>query len=136
MKIFADLDVKNIALGIKRVNDNYVNPGNSIELPNYDESILGRVYKGNGEFYPRLTIATDKTQITANGVDTATITVTVQDTISPHAISFTVNNGTPVVANTANGVATLSITTTVSGDYTVTATSDIYGTNSVTVKGV
>lgn len=86
--------------------------------------------------YPRLTIASDKVQITANGTDTATITVTVQGTVSPHAISFTVNNGAPVVVNTANGIATLPITTTLIGDYVITAVSDLYGTNSVTVKGV
>ncbi|MHB1651382.1 MAG: Ig-like domain-containing protein [Desulfitobacteriaceae bacterium] len=86
--------------------------------------------------YPRLTITTDKLQITANGTDTATVTVTVQDTVNPHAISFTVNNGAPVSVNTVNGVATLPLTTTVTGDYTITATSDLYGTNSVTVKGV
>lgn len=86
--------------------------------------------------YPQLTISSNKAQITANGTDTATITVTVQDTVNPHAISFTVNNGTPVIINTVNGVATLPITTTVIGDYVVKATSDIYGTNSVAVKGV
>ncbi len=86
--------------------------------------------------YPRLTISTDKPQITSDGVDTATVTVSVQDTVQPHAINFTVNNGSPVVVNTVNGVATLPITTTVPGDYVVTASSDIYGTNSVTVKGV
>lgn len=86
--------------------------------------------------YQRLTISTDKAQITANGIDTATITVTVQDTVSPHTISFTVNNGTQVAVNTADGVAVLPMTTTLTGDYIVTATSDIYGTNSVTVKGV
>lgn len=86
--------------------------------------------------YPRLTITTDKAQITANGTDTATITVTVQDTVSPHAISFSVNGGAPVVKNTANGVTTLSMTTTIPKDYIITATSDIYGSNSVIVKGV
>ncbi len=86
--------------------------------------------------YPRLTISTDKTQITADGIDTATVTATIQDTTQSHAISFTVNNGAPVVVNTVNGATALPITTTMPGDYIVTATSDIYGTNSVTVKGV
>lgn len=86
--------------------------------------------------HPRLTIASDKAQITANGTDKATVAVTVQDTINPHAISFSVNGGAPVVVNTANGIAMLPVTTTVPGTYTITATSDIYGTNSVTVKGV
>lgn len=86
--------------------------------------------------YQRLTIVSDKTQIATNGTDAATITVTVQDTVNPHAISFTVNNGAPVVVNTSNGIATLPITTTLAGDYIITATSDLYGTNSVAVKGV
>lgn len=86
--------------------------------------------------YPRLTITTDKVQITANGTDTATIKVTVQDITQTHSISFTVNNGTPVIVNTANGVATLPITTTVVGDYVIKVTSDLYGTNSITVRGV
>jgi len=86
--------------------------------------------------YPRLTISTDKTQITVNGTDTATITVTVQATINSHAISFTVNSGPPVTINTSNGAAKLPITTTIPGDYVITATSDLYGANSVIVKGV
>lgn len=86
--------------------------------------------------YPRLIITTNKAQITANGTDTATITVTVHDTTVAHAISFTVNNGAPVVVNTVSGVATLPITTTLIGNYIVTATSDLYGTNAVTVMGV
>lgn len=86
--------------------------------------------------YPRLIISTDKTQITANGTDTAIITVTVQDTANPQAINFTVNSGVPVTINTSNGVATFGLTTTLTGDYVVTASSNLYGTNSITVKGV
>lgn len=136
MKYYADLDTNNIAYVVKQVNNEYINPGNSVEITSLDGSLLGRTYKGNGEFYPRLTISTDKPQVTANGIDTATLTVTVQDTINPHAIFFTVNNGIPVNVNTLNGMATLPITTTLIGDYVITATSDLYGTNSVTVKGV
>lgn len=136
MKFYADLNASNIAIGVKMVNDDYVETPSSVPITALNNGLLGLTYKGNGEFYPRLAITTDKTSITANGTDTATITVTVQDTVNPHAISFTVNNGAPVVKNTVNGVATLPITTTVAGNYIVTATSDLYGTNSVTVKGV
>lgn len=136
MKIFADLDRSNRAVSIKMVNDDYVDTPTSVPITFFDDDIIGRTYKGNGEFYPRLNILTNKAQIMADGVDTATITVNVQDTVNPHQISFSVNNGTPVVVNTVNGIATLPVTTTVPGDYIVTATSDLYGTNSVTIKGV
>lgn len=86
--------------------------------------------------YPKLSISADKTQITANGTDTATITVSIQDIANSHAINFAVNNGTPNTVNTSNGVATYGLTTTLTGNFVVTATSDLYGTNSITVTGV
>ena len=132
---YAQLDLNNMCVGVSRLS-NAVIQGNMIEISTYDDTLLNRVHKSGEEFYPLLAITVDKAQITANGTDTATITVTVQDAVNPHTISFTVNNGSPVIVNTANGVATLPITTTVAGDYIVTATSDIYGTNSVTIKGV
>lgn len=45
MLYFADLDENNTVVGVKQVNDDYINPGNSIEIESFDISLLGKVYE-------------------------------------------------------------------------------------------
>ncbi|WP_461392871.1 hypothetical protein [Desulfosporosinus fructosivorans] len=71
--------------------------------------------------YPRLTVTIDKTQIQADGIDTATIT-------SDHAESFSVDGGQEYVVNP------FQFASTVPGTYIITAKSTLYGQNSVVVE--
>lgn len=84
--------------------------------------------------YPRLTILTDKAQITANGTDTATITVS---GVSTDVVTFSINgvDQTPTVTPT-NGSATFLFATNALGTFTIGARTNLYGQNSLTVKGV
>lgn len=86
--------------------------------------------------YPKLTITVNKYEIVTDGIDTTTITVTIQDVLTSHSINFTVNDGSAITVNTVNGIAELQFDTTLPGDYIIKAESDIYGINSITIKGV
>lgn len=73
--------------------------------------------------YPRLTISTDKTQIQANGTDTAIIT-------SDQAENFSVDGGQEYAVNP------FQFASTIPGVYAITAKSTLYGQNSLTVEVV
>jgi hypothetical protein len=107
----------------ERVNE-FINVGSMLVLNN--ELII----------YPRINITTDKSNIIADGIDSTTITVTIQDTFNPHVINFNVNDGEPVTVNTENGIAVLQFDTTLPGDYIIKAESNLYGSNLIVIKGV
>jgi hypothetical protein len=84
--------------------------------------------------YPFASISTTKTQVTADGVDTATVTVSGLSTLDP--VTFSVNGGTgnPVTPNA--GQAQITFNTQVKGNYTITAQTAKNGTVSVGIQGV
>ena len=90
--------------------------------------------------YPKLSISTDKAQITSDGVDTATIIATLADNTSTETLTLTVDDGTnpstdyPI--SCVAGVATFGFSSTLAGTYTVTAKSTLYGQNSVSMEVV
>lgn len=73
--------------------------------------------------YPRLTILADRPQIESDGIDMATIT-------SDHAQTFSVDGGEEYAVNP------FLFSSTVEGTYVITAKSELYGQNSVTVEVV
>lgn len=83
---------------------------------------MGSMKVINGELiiYPRLTIQADKTQITADGVDTATITADQAEAFSVDGVDYTVNP--------------LLFSSEVKGKYTITAKSTLYGSNSIIIE--
>lgn len=85
--------------------------------------------------YPHFTLVQDKTQITGDGIDTLTVTVTTSNTVSD-TISFTVSSTTQVIPMDANGQAVFQLVSSVPGDYTISIASTKYGNSSVNVKVV
>ncbi len=88
--------------------------------------------------FKRITVTVDKPQITANGIDTATITATVDDPASTEPIEFRDGSGTLIqTVICVNGQARLPVTATVPGDIVIIAKSTTkYGQNQVSVKAV
>jgi hypothetical protein len=96
----------------------------------------------NGEvtditIYKRISATVDKLQIQANGIDTATITATVDDPNSTETIELyngeTLVDSKPAVA----GKATFLVTMTQKGTLTLTVKSTTkYGSRDVTITGV
>lgn len=88
--------------------------------------------------FKRITVTVDKPQITANGIDTATITATVDNPASTEPIEFYDRAGTLIqTVACVNGQAQLPITATTPGDIVVIAKSTTkYGQNQVLVKAV
>lgn len=84
-----------------------------------------------------ISIISDKPQITTDGIDTATITATIDDINSSEIINFYVNGTLVSSENVVNGVETIQINATEPGDILVEAESTTkYGRNSITVKAV
>jgi len=83
--------------------------------------------------YPHFTMTVDKTTIVPDGTDKATITVTVPDTTTAHAIVFTSSTGVTETINTVGGIAILTATTLSTERVTITATSDLYGAGSIVI---
>ena len=79
-----------------------------------------RLEGGEVVIRPRLTIQADKTQITADGVDTATITADQAEAFSVDGVDYTVNP--------------LLFSSEVKGKYTITAKSTLYGSNSIIIE--
>jgi hypothetical protein len=88
------------------------------------------------EVYQYLSGTTDKKEIVADGVDTATITATTDDPNSTEMIEFV--NGTEVYQEQAvNGVATFQVTMTVPGELKLIVRSTTkYGQQEIVIKGV
>jgi hypothetical protein len=84
-----------------------------------------------------INVTTDKTQITANGADTATITVTVDDVTSTETIELYQGETLVDSKSAVNGVTTFEITMTEPGELTLTIKSTTkYGQADVTITGV
>lgn len=83
--------------------------------------------------YPRLTITTNKTQITANGIDPATITAS---GVGTDTVNFSVNGGPNYPITPTNGTAIFQFSSNVVGSFIITAKSTLYGQNSVTVGAI
>jgi hypothetical protein len=87
--------------------------------------------------YNRITVTVDKPEILADGIDTATITATVDDAISTETIEL--HNGETLVDSKAavNGLASFEITMTAPGTITLTVKSTTkYGQRDSTIEGV
>jgi hypothetical protein len=83
--------------------------------------------------YPHFSMVADKATITPDGIDSVTVTVTIADTATAHPIIFTSSTGDAQTINTVNGVAELTVTSTSTEGVTITASSDLYGTGSITI---
>lgn len=85
----------------------------------------------------KISITTDKSQIIADGIDTATITATVDDVTSTEAINFYINGVLVDSPNVVNGVAEIQVNATQTGTITIEAESTTkYGRNSITIQAV
>jgi hypothetical protein len=84
--------------------------------------------------YPFASISTTKTQVTANGTDTATVTVSGLSTTDP--VTFSVNGGVGNSVTSSAGQAQITFNTQVQGNYTITAQTAKNGTVSVGIQGV
>jgi hypothetical protein len=82
--------------------------------------------------YALIGVSVDRTSITADGVQTATVTVTG----SSDPVTFSVNGGAGNTVTPVNGTATFGFNTQVKGSYTIAATTPKNGSGSVTVQGV
>jgi len=95
----------------------------------------------NGEYkliiYKKISITSDKTQILADGIDTATITATVDDPTSTEQINFYINGELVSSENAVNGVAEIQINATQTGEIVIEAESTTkYRRNSITIEVV
>lgn len=143
----------------KIIKDTFERSGDVIEktfledFPSYDESIHGVIefpyghrkseFANKGSYridlsnlevviYPKVRILSDKEEILTDNTDTAIVSANVQDDC---IVTFNVF-GTDYQVQSVNGVATLEVSTSVTGDIQVTATTNLYGTNSIIIKGV
>lgn len=98
----------------------------------------GGTWIENGQvvIYPRMAINVDKPTIISDGIDTATITITIADPLIVQTVAFTVGVGTPITLNTSNGVVKFQIATNLPGEFIVTISSEKNGSDSVTIVGV
>jgi hypothetical protein len=96
----------------------------------------------NGELtdvipYNHISATTDKTQIIADGVDTATITATIDDVTSTETVELYHGETLADSASCVDGVATFQIIMTEIGTLTLTVKSTTkYGQNDITIEGV
>lgn len=83
-------------------------------------------------------VSVDKDQITADGIDTATITITVENTNSTEDIEFYAEDGTLIATvSCINGSAELPITATTPGEIVITVKSvEKYGQSQVRIEAV
>lgn len=87
--------------------------------------------------YNYLSVAIDKPKITSDGIDTATITATVDNLSSTELIELWYGDTLLDSKNAVNGVATFEITMTQTGVLNLTVKSTIkYGQASITIEGV
>lgn len=137
---FADLDTNNKVIGVKQVNDGFVNPGNSIETSYYDARLLGTTHKGAGVFEGYYIILTaDKKAILADGVDKAVITATVFNWDDTPATTFTTGivfgiNAVQQTVIPTNGVATTEVKSSIAGNFTVKTVNDIMRNGEVIIS--
>ena len=137
MSYFVDLE-NNKVIGVKQVNAGYINPGNSIEIPEYEDKLLGTTYT-NGQFEGYyITLTADKTTITANGLDQSIITARVYDyldnpqNVFSQPIVFDVNGQQQNISLT-NGIAQITLTSAVAGIFTVKTVNSVMRNGQVEV---
>ncbi|NPV70284.1 MAG: hypothetical protein HPY55_06520 [Firmicutes bacterium] len=84
--------------------------------------------------YERLAVVTDKAQIVADGVDTATVTVMLPDGAEDGEVIFEVNGEQAAVTTTVNRMATLEFSSAEAGVYGIEAISARHGRAGVEVR--
>jgi hypothetical protein len=84
--------------------------------------------------YPFASISATKTQVTANGTDSAVVTVSGLSTLD--SVTFSVNGGVGNAVTPSAGQAQITFNTQVKGSYTITAQTAKNGTVSVGIQGV
>jgi hypothetical protein len=125
-------------------------PGELVYRIHDDDSIVHDIMRAgsieatiqNGEvsrirIYKRILVSSDRSQILADGIDTATITATVDDPNSTEVIEL--YNGETLVDSepAVNGSAVFLITMTTPGTLTLTVKSTTkYGQRDITIEGV
>lgn len=140
MKNFVDLDISNKVIGVKQVNNEYVNPGNSVEIANYDSRLLSTTHKGLGVFEGYyITLTADKKAILANGIDKAVITATVFNWDDTPATAFTTGivfdvNGVQQAIIPTNGVATSEVKSSVAGTFTIKTVNNVMRNSEVIIS--
>lgn len=122
---------------IYRINDNDQLVSQIIAAGSVEGVIVNGVVE-SVIVYKRITVTVDKPQITANGIDTATITATVDDPASTEPIEFYDSAGVLIqTAACVNGQAQLPVTATTPGDVIVIAKSTTrYGQNQILIEAV
>lgn len=87
-----------------------------------------------------LILSSNKTQITANGVDSATLTATASDPAYTGSVTFTViaPNGDTVqeTVSAVAGVATTTLTTNQVDEHRITAQTINFGSDDLAVEGI
>lgn len=88
-----------------------------------------------------IAISSDKTQITANGTDTATITAKVQSWDGspipiPLSVTFTLDSNTQLIAVDGTGKASITLQTSVTGAHVINASHPDIPQQSITIQGV
>ena len=138
MKNFADLDINNKVIGVKSVGDNYINPGNSIEIQNYDIKLMGTNYQ-NGIFQGYyITLRADKSTIIADGADKTVITARIYNYDDTSATDFATGiifdvNGTQQIIVPTNGEAAIEFKSSVAGSYIIKTANDVMSNSEVTI---
>lgn len=104
-------------------------------------SYPGRAYLSDGSVTPKaLALTSNKAQITADGVDSATLTANTGDASYTGNVRFTVTapDGTILTEDVSAiaGVATTTMTTTQVNAHTVKAECIEFGSDEITVEGI
>lgn len=104
-------------------------------------SYPGRAYLSDGSVTPKtLTLTSNKAQLTADGVDSATLTANTGDASYTGNVRFTVTvpDGTILTEDVSAiaGVATTTMTTTQVDNHTVKAESIEFGSDEIAIEGI
>jgi hypothetical protein len=84
--------------------------------------------------YPKLTVETDKQQITSNGIEISNITVKCVDGLYNGSCNVYVNDVLVQSLFLSNGLLSIPFTSNVPGLYKIIINNELYGENSVMVE--
>jgi hypothetical protein len=122
---------------IYRINDNDPMVAEIMAAANV-EGVLKNGAVDSLKIYKQIYVDVDKPEITANGIDAATITAQIEDNLSTETIEFLDGAGNIIQKVTCiGGRAQFPVMATVPGEIVIVARSTTkYGQNSVTIKAV
>lgn len=106
-----------------------------VKVDSYDTSLLGRKYnEATNTFYKLPQITADKTQIKADGIDAATISVHVDDATYNGTVKILFNGSSAFDLGLAEGKASFKYNSNDIGQDTITVKTEQWGDSSIIIN--